>query len=91
MLYRGPFLDGLSIADSPAFDEWMLLKGEETAAQRPVALDRLASLHLTRRNCRGGALGAAAARAGAVPGAGAPAVDGGAGPGRGTLRRPGAL
>ena len=28
-LYRGPFLDGLSVRDSPAFDDWMLLKGEE--------------------------------------------------------------
>jgi hypothetical protein len=28
-LYRGPFLQGLSVRDSPAFDDWRLLKDEE--------------------------------------------------------------
>jgi DNA-binding SARP family transcriptional activator len=41
-LYRGPFLAGLSIADSPAFEEWMLLKGEEIHRSLLAMLDRLA-------------------------------------------------
>ena len=45
-LYRGPFLDGLSIADSPAFEEWLLLKGEEIQRSVLALLDRLAALHL---------------------------------------------
>ena len=45
-LHRGPFLNGLSIADSPAFDEWMLLKGEEIQRSVLALLDRLAALHL---------------------------------------------
>jgi len=39
-LYRGPFLDGLSLADSPAFEEWMLLKGEEIHRSLLALLDR---------------------------------------------------
>lgn len=45
-LYRGPFLEGVSIADSPAFDEWMLWKGEELQRSVLALLDRLAVLHL---------------------------------------------
>ena len=45
-LYRGPFLDGLSLADSPAFEEWMLLKGEEIHRSLLALLDRLTSLQL---------------------------------------------
>src|SRR5512139_744692 len=44
-----------------------------------------------RRNRPGNPLGAQAARIGALPGAGPPAVDGSAGPGRGTVDGPGAL
>jgi DNA-binding SARP family transcriptional activator len=40
-LYRGPFLEGLSINDSPAFEEWMLLKGEELHRSMLAVLDRL--------------------------------------------------
>ena len=45
-LYRGPFLDGLSVRDSPAFDEWMLLKGEETRRRMLSVLGRLTSLQM---------------------------------------------
>jgi DNA-binding SARP family transcriptional activator len=46
-LYRGPFLDGLSVADSPAFEEWMLFKGEELQRSALSLLERLTTLHLT--------------------------------------------
>jgi DNA-binding SARP family transcriptional activator len=47
-LYRGPFLEGVSVADSPAFDEWMLLKGEEHRRSLVAALGQLASLQAAR-------------------------------------------
>ena len=47
-LYRGLFLEGLSVADSPAFDEWMLLKGEELRRGAMSALWRLTALQLQR-------------------------------------------
>ncbi len=46
-LYRGPFLDGLSIADSPAFEEWMLFKGEELQRSALSLLERLTTLYMT--------------------------------------------
>jgi DNA-binding SARP family transcriptional activator/predicted ATPase len=46
-LYRGPFLDGLSVADSPAFEEWMLFKGEELQRSALSLLERLTTLHMT--------------------------------------------
>ncbi len=46
-LYRGSFLDGLSIADSPAFEEWVLLKGEEIHRSMLALFDRLTSLQLS--------------------------------------------
>jgi DNA-binding SARP family transcriptional activator/tetratricopeptide (TPR) repeat protein len=47
-LYRGPFLDGLSVGDSPAFDEWLLLKDEEYQRAVLSVLGRLASLRMAR-------------------------------------------
>ncbi|MFN2153709.1 MAG: BTAD domain-containing putative transcriptional regulator, partial [Anaerolineae bacterium] len=47
-LYRGPFLHGLSVADSPAFEEWILFKGEEYRRRVLSLLEQLASLQLTR-------------------------------------------
>ncbi len=47
-LYRGPFLEGLSVADSPAFEEWMLFKGEEYQDCVLSVLDQLTSLHMAR-------------------------------------------
>jgi DNA-binding SARP family transcriptional activator len=42
-LYRGPFLEGFSIADSPEFEEWVLLTREQLYRLAMEALDRLAS------------------------------------------------
>jgi len=42
-LVRGPFLHGLSVEDSPAFDEWLLLKEEEYRRRVLSALDVLTS------------------------------------------------
>ena len=40
-LYRGTFLEGFSIADSIAFEEWILLKREQLSRQVLEILDRL--------------------------------------------------
>ena len=40
-LYRGPFLEGFSITDSPTFEEWALFKREQLARQVLQALQRL--------------------------------------------------
>lgn len=45
-LYRGPFLDGLSVSDSPAFEQWLLLQGEETRRSVLALLGRLTSLQM---------------------------------------------
>jgi DNA-binding SARP family transcriptional activator len=47
-LYRGPFLDGLSLADSPAFEEWALLKVEETRRSVLSVLGHLTTLQMAR-------------------------------------------
>ncbi len=41
-LCRGPFLHGFSLDDSPAFEEWLLLKREQIDRQMMVALRLLA-------------------------------------------------
>jgi tetratricopeptide (TPR) repeat protein len=48
-LYRGPFLHGLSLGDSPAFEEWMLFKGEEYQRSVLSLLDQLTSRQLAHR------------------------------------------
>lgn len=45
-LYRGPFLAGLAVRDSPAFDDWLLLKGEEYRRRVLEMLGRLTALQL---------------------------------------------
>ncbi len=40
--YRGTFLDGFSLGDSPAFEEWMLYKREQVNRQLLEALQSLA-------------------------------------------------
>lgn len=40
-LYRGPFLEGFSLKDSYAFEEWLLLKREQFHRQILSVLDRL--------------------------------------------------
>lgn len=42
-LYRGEFLEGFSLGDSVAFEEWLLLKRERLRREALVALHRLAS------------------------------------------------
>ena len=41
-LYRGPFLEGFSVADGPTFEEWMLLTRERLQRQAMQTLARLA-------------------------------------------------
>jgi DNA-binding SARP family transcriptional activator len=44
-LYRGAFLEGFSLADSPTFEEWMLLHRERLHRLMVEALHRLAGCH----------------------------------------------
>ena len=44
-LVRGPFLDGFSLPDCPAFDEWLLVQRERLHLQTIAALDQLAAFH----------------------------------------------
>jgi predicted ATPase/DNA-binding SARP family transcriptional activator len=44
-LVRGPFLDGFSLPDCPAFDEWLLLQRERLHLQITEALEQLAAFH----------------------------------------------
>lgn len=45
-LVRGPFLDGLAVRDSPAFDDWLLWKGEEYRRGVLEMLGRLTALQI---------------------------------------------
>jgi predicted ATPase/DNA-binding SARP family transcriptional activator/Tfp pilus assembly protein PilF len=45
-LYRGPFLDGFDLGDSPAFEEWLLARREHYNQQMLQALSRLADVYL---------------------------------------------
>jgi predicted ATPase/DNA-binding SARP family transcriptional activator len=47
-LYRGSFLEGFSLGDSPPFNEWTLLKQERFHRQAVDALCRLARCHELR-------------------------------------------
>ena len=44
-LVRGPFLDGFSLPDCPAFDDWLLLQRERLHLQIIAALEQLAASH----------------------------------------------
>ena len=46
--YRGAFLEGFSLGDSAAFEEWVLLKREQFNRQMLKALRRLADYHEER-------------------------------------------
>jgi DNA-binding SARP family transcriptional activator/tetratricopeptide (TPR) repeat protein len=48
MLYRGPFLAGLTLPDSPEFEEWRLLHQEQRHHAALLALERLVSHHLAQ-------------------------------------------
>jgi DNA-binding SARP family transcriptional activator/predicted ATPase len=47
-LYRGSFLEGFSVGDSPTFEEWALLTREQIARQMSSALHRLAAAYEER-------------------------------------------
>jgi DNA-binding SARP family transcriptional activator/predicted ATPase len=47
-LYRGCFLEGFSVGDSPAFEEWALFTRERLARQMSSALHGLAAAHEAR-------------------------------------------
>lgn len=44
-LYRGPFLEGLTVDDCPAFEEWLLLKREQLNRLMLLALRALATYY----------------------------------------------
>jgi DNA-binding SARP family transcriptional activator/predicted ATPase len=44
-LYRGSFLEGFSVGDSPAFEEWALFTREQIGRQMSSALHRLAATY----------------------------------------------
>ncbi len=44
-LVRGPFLDGFSLPDCPAFDEWLFFQRERLHLQITAALEQLAAFH----------------------------------------------
>jgi DNA-binding SARP family transcriptional activator len=47
-LYRGSFLEGFSLKDCPAFDDWVLLTRERLQGQALAALQRLAAYYEQR-------------------------------------------
>ena len=47
-LYRGEFLAGFTLRDSPAFDEWQSTESESLRRDLAHVLDRLAQCHLVR-------------------------------------------
>jgi DNA-binding SARP family transcriptional activator/predicted ATPase len=47
-LYRGSFLEGFSVGDSPAFEEWALFTREQIGRQVSSALHRLAATYEQR-------------------------------------------
>jgi predicted ATPase/DNA-binding SARP family transcriptional activator len=44
-LVRGPFLDGFSLLDCPAFDEWLLVQRERLHLQITATVEQLAAFH----------------------------------------------
>jgi DNA-binding SARP family transcriptional activator len=50
VLYRGTFLEGLSLAESAAFDEWVLLKSEAYRRSALSLLGQLAALQTASAN-----------------------------------------
>ena len=49
-LYKGTFLKGFSLADSALFDEWILLKQEQTERQMIAALGRLTTSYVEKKD-----------------------------------------
>jgi predicted ATPase len=53
-LYRGDFLAGFSLRDSPAFDDWQFFHAEDLRRELLGALDRLVCHHTARGESRPG-------------------------------------
>jgi len=53
-LYRGDFLAGFSLRDSPAFDDWQFFQAEEARRELLGALDRLVCHHTARAEFKPG-------------------------------------
>jgi DNA-binding SARP family transcriptional activator/predicted ATPase len=49
-LYRGPFLQGFSLTDAPAFDDWVIATGDDLSRAYRVALDHLSELAAARED-----------------------------------------
>ena len=49
-LYQGDFLEGFSLRDSVAFDDWQFFQAEELRQELASALERLVRSHLARDN-----------------------------------------
>jgi len=47
-IYRGDFLAGFNLPDSPGFDEWQFFKGDELRQSLADALQRLIHWHISR-------------------------------------------
>ncbi len=47
-MYRGPFLEGFSLADSPAFEEWIVLRRERLHRLTLETMHQLAETHAMR-------------------------------------------
>src|SRR5439155_13427613 len=52
-LYRGPFLDGLSLRDAPDFELWLTGERERLAQALLRALETLVAAHRARHDWRG--------------------------------------
>jgi WD40 repeat protein/DNA-binding SARP family transcriptional activator len=53
-LYRGPFMAGFSLPDSPAFEQWVLARREGLHRQALQALYALAEVHEQQGECEAG-------------------------------------
>lgn len=49
-LYRADFLDGFTLRDSPAFDEWCFFQREELRRQKADLLETLVRSHVAQQN-----------------------------------------
>jgi DNA-binding SARP family transcriptional activator/predicted ATPase/tetratricopeptide (TPR) repeat protein len=50
-LYRGSFLEGFSLRDSPAFEDWALVTRERLERQASAAMQRLIVAYMERGEC----------------------------------------
>ena len=55
-IYRGDFMTGFNLSDSPGFDEWRFFQGEELRQLLANALQRLVNWHVSREEYEQGIL-----------------------------------